>query len=279
LQSANGALESAQQRLLETQEKLLFQEKMASMGQLVAGVAHEVNTPLGIAITASSFLHARTLELSRQIESGTMRKSELDSFLTDASNSGQLLNEHLQRAAGLIAQFKQLSIPQNFDARQRVPLNQLMEDVIRSVQPLWQARPIVFVYAGAPRLALDTYTGAITQLVSQLLQNAMLHAFAPDQAGTITLSCLVLGELDAHEVEISVADTGVGMHADQRARVFEPFFTTKRNQGGTGLGLHIVFNSVTARLGGTITVDSEPGQGTRFTARFPACLPSILPLS
>ncbi len=273
LQSANSALETAQQRLIATQEKLLFQEKMAGMAQLVAGVAHEVNTPLGIAVTASSFLQQRASELTQQLESGSLRKSELERFASDADSSSQLLGAQLQRAVSLITQFKQLSFQQNFDAHQSRQLAEVINDAIRTVAPHFANGFIQLDYAGAPDIWLETYTGALAQVISQLLQNALTHAFAPEQAGKITLSCALLESAENPEIEIIVADDGIGIDSAQQAKVFEPFFTTKRNLGSTGLGLHIAFNLVTARLGGSISVLSTPNKGSIFTVQLPARLP------
>ena len=284
-------LETANMRLVATQAQLVQQEKLASLGQLVAGVAHEVNTPLGIALTASSFLQQRSGEIARALHGASMSKSELERFIGDATQSSALVSQHLERAANLVRQFKQVSVDRAFDERREVRLDLLMRELIDSLQSLWKRRAITLNYSGAPEIMLDTYTGAIGQILSNLLQNALLHAFAAEQLGCISISVRLsdgtaalhdtkpeIGATRAAEtveqVELSVSDDGVGMDTATAAQIFEPFFTTKRNQGGIGLGLHVVFNLVNARLGGSITVESEPGAGSRFVVRFPARLPA-----
>ncbi len=262
-------LETANTRLLATQAQLVQQEKLASLGQLVAGVAHEVNTPLGIALTASSFLQQRTGEITHSMHSASMSKSELERFIGDATQSSALVSQHLERAANLVRQFKQVSVDRAFDERREVRLDLLMGELIDSLQSLWKRRAITLNYSGAPEIMLNTYTGTIGQVLSNLLQNALLHAFGPEQSGTISIKVQVLR---ADQVEMTLSDDGIGMDDATRSQVFEPFFTTKRNQGGIGLGLHVVFNLVTSRLGGTIEVHSTLGSGSRFVVRFPARL-------
>ena len=287
-------LETANLRLMATQAQLVQQEKLASLGQLVAGVAHEVNTPLGIALTASSFLQQRSGEITRALHGASMSKSDLERFLGDATQSSALVSQHLERAANLVRQFKQVSVDRAFDERREVRLDLLMRELIDSLQSLWKRRAITLNYRGAPEIMLDTYTGAIGQILSNLLQNALLHAFEAEQLGCISISVRLLDSTAAlhdtkteigatppvksvEQVELSVSDDGLGMDAATAAQIFEPFFTTKRNQGGIGLGLHVVFNLVTARLGGSITVHSELGAGSRFVVRFPARLAQQFP--
>ncbi len=276
-------LETANTRLLATQAQLAQQEKLASLGQLVAGVAHEVNTPLGVALTASTFLQQRSGEISRAIAAAAMTKSELERFISDANQSSALVSTHLERAANLVRQFKQVSIDRASDERREVRLDLLMRELIDSSQSLWKRRAINLIYTDAPEIMLDTYTGAIGQILNNLLNNALLHAFEPEQVSTseasASIGCISIGvrvieanAAGATQVELMVSDDGVGMDAATTAHIFEPFFTTKRNQGGIGLGLHVVFNLATARLGGNINVHSELGVGSRFIVRFPARL-------
>ncbi len=295
LLDTNHELEQAQQRLIEAQKQLILQEKMASLGQLVAGVAHEVNTPLGIALTASSFLQQRSGEFARAISAASLSKSDLTQFASDAAQSSALVAQNLDRAANLVRQFKQVSVDRSFDERRVVMLDALMLENIESLAHLWKRRPIKLSYSGAPNVSLDTYTGAISQVLSTLLQNAILHAYAPDQSGVLSISVRELPKpkrtsaqdrsKDSQSepgrsrdtratdgparIELIVADDGIGMDAATRSKIFEPFFTTIRNQGGVGLGLHIVFNLVTQRLGGSIEVESAPGTGSRFIVIFP----------
>jgi|GEM_PF-1237611 len=272
---SNGALEQAQARLLDTQAKLVFQQKMISLGQLVAGVAHEVNTPLGIAITASSFIQQRSLELARQIEEGSMRKRDLSQYTADTVASGALIASNLQRAAALVRQFKQVSVQAHSERgtaeRQRIRLNQFMAAVIERLQLLCTRESVTLNYVASPIDAeLDSFCADIEQVMTELVQNALMHAVSASAVLTITVA--ITRSLDA--LEISVRDQGSGMDSATIAQVFEPFFTTKRHLGHTGLGLQIAFNLVRARLGGDLRVDSTLGAGSEFVIQVPLRAPS-----
>ncbi|MCU0754219.1 MAG: ATP-binding protein [Xanthomonadales bacterium] len=274
LRQVNDALERSREHLLQTQTQLVFQEKMASLGRLVAGVAHEVNTPLGIAITSSSFLGQRCAQLGARLDAGGLKKSELQQFSQDLQQASQLVHEHLHRAAELIRQFKQVSVDRTHDERRELPLSILLSDLMASLQTLWKHHPVSVRWHCEGDTLLDSYPGAIGQVLTHLLQNAFLHAYPEErEAGEIELHASLSTREGQTLVCLLVVDHGVGMDEATRAQIFEPFFTTRRNRGGTGLGLHIVFNLVTAKLQGTVTVDSEPGVGSRFTVRFPARLP------
>jgi len=272
---SNGALEQAQARLLDTQAKLVFQQKMISLGQLVAGVAHEVNTPLGIAITASSFIQQRSLELARQIEEGSMRKRDLSQYTADTVASGALIASNLQRAAALVRQFKQVSVQAHSERgtaeRQRIRLNQFMAAVIERLQLLCTRESVTLNYVASPIDAeLDSFCADIEQVMTELVQNALIHAVSASAVLTITVA--ITRSLDA--LEISVRDQGSGMDSATIAQVFEPFFTTKRHLGHTGLGLQIAFNLVRARLGGDLRVESTLGAGSEFVIQVPLRAPS-----
>jgi len=271
LTDSNHALAQAKERLLETQDRLVQQEKMASLGQLIAGVAHEVNTPLGVAITAGTFLRDRTTEFRGQFNSGSLKKSELERYVSDAQSATALVSDNLLRAANLVSQFKQVSIHQSENDRCRLALDDLLGSLLPELIGLLEGRPVELVFLGAPETALDTHTGAIREVLHRLIDNALDHAFLPEQHGVVHLRAReLLGEDGATEVEIALSDNGIGMSTQTIAQAFEPFFTTRRNRGGLGLGLHIAFNLVSSRLGGSIRVESKEGQGSTFFVRFPA---------
>jgi signal transduction histidine kinase/ligand-binding sensor domain-containing protein len=278
LLSANQALEQARLRLEQTQAQLVYQEKMASLGALVAGVAHEVNTPLGIAVTASSYLDTRAKQLQQQIELGQLRKSELETFAEDLQTSARLLTDHIRRAAGLVDQFKQVSVDRTHDVPREVQLEAYLHELIGSLNPELRKSKVRLRYLPARDGQLHTHLGALGQIFTNLVQNALLHAFAPQTAGCITVTTDYLeatSSAQEHEVILSVQDDGIGMDALTQAKIFEPFFTTKRNHGGTGLGLHIVYNLATSTLGGQVSVQSSIGAGSVFTVRFPANAPGL----
>ncbi len=264
LRASNEALAIAQKHLLSAQEELVQQEKMASLGRLVAGVAHEVNTPLGIAITASSHLQEQTQQLQKRLESG-LKRSDLEAFTADANTASELLFTHLQRAAELVRKFKQVSVDRHQNDMREAPLRTLLDENLASLQPLWKHRGVDVVLQSAPDSAVMVNAGALSQILNNLVQNALLHAFPDDAGGRIEISAAIGNQY----AEIHVRDNGIGMDSETLSRIFEPFFTTARHRGGTGLGLHIAFNLATS-MGGNLYAQSKVGQGTHFVLRFPA---------
>ena len=245
--------------LKSTQRQLVRSEKMAALGQLVAGVAHEVNTPLGVALTGSSFLRESTEALASTLSAGQLKKQDLDNFLGSALESSQLIERNLHRAANLISNFKQVSVDRTSGDRRQFELKSFLAEVEQSLVTLWRNRPLQFTVDCPAGIAMDSFPGTLSQVITILAQNSLLHAFAPEEAGLMWLSVRVLAsENDGalSQIELTFADNGKGIPAADLDKVFEPFFTTKRAQGGTGLGLHILFNLVTERLGGTVYVES-----------------------
>lgn len=270
LEEAKNSAEQALGRLEATQQELLRSEKMAALGQLVAGVAHEVNTPLGVALTASSVLREASARLHAQVEGGQVRRSDFDRFLTTVGESTGMIERNLERAAQLIANFKQVSVDRTSDGRRRFDLGGYLEEVLESLRLMWKRRAIGMEIDCPPGLQMDSFPGAIGQVITNLTQNAVVHAFGEGESGRIRIVCR---SLDDHSVEIRLGDDGRGMDEETRRRVFDPFFTTRRNEGGTGLGLHIVYNLITQKLGGDVRVESRAGQGTEFIILLPLRAP------
>jgi signal transduction histidine kinase/ligand-binding sensor domain-containing protein len=264
LKSSHAALQTAQQHLIEAQQKLVMQEKMAALGQLVSGLAHEVNTPIGIAITASSHLEQAAGALGKSLDSQLLRKSELEQFVADAQTASQLVASNLNRAAKLVGQFKQIAVGERNSELERIDLSEFLPATVKLLEPLWRDHNIRFVLNPVPELSLSINSQALVQILSNLVQNAVLHAFAERSERTITLQA----QIEAKQWSLMLADNGSGMDPQTLARVFDPFFTTKRNQGGTGLGLHIAFNLATA-MGGQLTAHSELGCGSQFKLVLP----------
>ena len=259
---------AALQRLKEAQAQLVRNEKLASLGALVAGVAHEINTPVGVGVTAASTLQNSAAELKKRYESDTLRRSDLDRFVVMADESTQIILRNLQRAADLIHSFKQVAVDQTSGERRAFELKSYVAEVLVSLGPkLRQSNHTVQV--DCPQMIpVETNPGALAQILTNLLSNSLLHAYAPGQAGQIQVSL-------RHEndwVTLRYRDDGAGIPKENLQRIFDPFFTTKRGTGGSGLGMHIVFNLVTQVLGGTIDVSSKPGQGAEFVVHFPANL-------
>ncbi len=274
LSLAKGSAELALEQLRGAQRQLVQAEKMASLGQLVAGVAHEINTPLGIALTASSMLSDESRALKKSVEANSLSTSQLTGYLDIAERAGVMVDSNLARAAQLVRSFKQVSLDRNTDERRRFELSGYLTDLLTGLELTWKRRPIRLELQCAPGIILDSYPDALSQVIGTLSQNALQHAFTADTAGTMQIS------VEAHVLENAVSavrlifsDDGKGISDGDLARVFEPFFTTQRGQGSTGLGLHILFNLVHTRLGGEIEVASTLGVGTRFTVTFPCVAP------
>lgn len=270
LTDAKERAETALQQLQGAQRQLVVAEKMASLGQLVAGVAHEINTPLGIALTAASVQSEELRKLERARAANQLRATDLDSFMAVAGQAGRLVDTHLARAAHLVRSFKQVSMDRSLDERRRFVLVDYLDDLVESLEIAWKRRPIRLRLNCDKDLVLDSYPGTLGQIITTFARNALLHAYDQGQAGTLMLSAHAL---DAERIELVFADDGKGIAAADLPHVFEPFFTTRRAEGCVGLGLHIVFNQVHARLHGQIDVSSAVGVGTRFTLVIPKVAP------
>lgn len=265
LEESKNKAEQTLQQLESTMKELVRTEKMAALGQLVAGVAHEVNTPLGVALTANSVVTEESLLLQQKLASGNIRRQELDDYLYKLTQAGRLLDHNLQRAAQLVANFKQVSVDRTADTRRQFNLALYLDELLESLSLMWRGRKIILKVNCPDDIVMDSYPGTIGQIITNLTQNAIVHGFKDRSSGEIILSC---ANKD-NTIEIIFADNGAGISSDNLERIFDPFFTTNRHQGGTGLGLHIVFNLITQKLGGSIKVASTQGAGTRFTLLFP----------
>lgn len=269
LRSEHAKSTYALQELQRTQASLVQAEKMASLGGLVAGVAHEINTPVGIAVTSASFLLEESRKLDAEFAAGQIRKSAVAHFIATAQESSQLVLSNLERAANLVQSFKQVAVDETSDSRRVFDLQQYIGEVLTSLRPKFKKTAISVQLDCAGNIAMDTFPGGLAQVLTNLLMNSLMHAFDAGSSGLISIVAL----RDGDTVQIECSDNGKGIAAEHLAQIFDPFFTTKRGHGGTGLGLNIVYNIVTQRLGGEIHVASQLGAGTRFTIRIPAVAP------
>ena len=265
LEQQNAALSTAMAALRDAQVELVRQEKLASLGRLVAGVAHEINTPLGICVTSTSHL-VQELKLTREeLAGGAMTQDSLEEFLNIVDQSLRILTTNTQRAAALVRSFKQVAVDQSSDDIRSFNLKTYLHEVLLSLQPKLKGRPVTVAVDCAPNIVLDSFPGAVAQILTNMLVNSLVHGFEHEQAGSIVVKAALEGDV----VVLDYSDDGAGMDADTLAKLFEPFFTTRRGSGGSGLGAHILYNLVTGPLGGTVKADSAPGQGLRYRLRFP----------
>lgn len=258
-------LENTLANLRETQNNLVEARRMAALARMVAGMSHEINTPIGITLTAVTHLEESIAALKQSVQEGRLRRSEMERFLANAGESIVLARANVQRAGELIRSFKRVAVDESSEARRQFDLASYLSEVILSLRPLLKRLPHQVVVNCPTDISLDSYPGALAQVLSNLMMNAVEHAFSEGQAGTISIECRKCDD----SVDITFKDDGNGILESDQEHLFEPFFTTRGNTGGSGLGLHIVFNLVSKVLKGTITCISKPGQGTSFAIRIP----------
>jgi signal transduction histidine kinase len=256
--------------LQRTQESLLQAERLASLGSLVAGVAHEINTPVGIALTSASILMEATEKVHKSVADGAIKKSDILKYLETAEESTRLIMNNAYRAAHLIHSFKQIAVDQVSEARRRFELREYIGEVVSSLQPKLKKTHIQVDIDCPPDIVLDSYPGALAQVITNLTLNCVEHAFDADSEGHIGINVKSEGDW----IEMQVVDNGKGIAPDMLDKVFDPFVTTRRGQGGTGLGLNIVFNLIAKQFAGTISVTSVLGEGASFVLRIPRVTPS-----
>lgn len=266
LRASKENAENALNELRNTQKSLIDAEKLAALGGLVAGVAHEVNNPVGISLTVASSLVRRCDMFATEVKEGPLRRSRLDDFIAQAGDAARQLVANLHRAGELIQSFKQVAVDRSHVERREFNLHEATEQIIASVRPVMRKAQIAIVIEIAPDIVMDSDPGSYGQVLTNIFLNAAIHAFPDGRAGTIEVRARPLG---ARHVEIVVSDDGVGMTEEVRQRAFDPFFTTRRSEGGTGLGLHIIHNLVTQSLGGRLQLESAPGRGTTIRIVLP----------
>ena len=264
LQDSLDQLENAQSQLIES-------EKMSALGNLVAGVAHEVNTPLGISITAASIFKNEIKVIQDQINEEKLTKSALHNFIETITEADDILIKNLDRAALLIKNFKKISVDQSSEDIRDFELNSYMQEILTTFKSELRHRPVSLeIKFKDDAISMHSYPGAIAQIVINMLQNTLVHAFDEQQEGKISIQTQKQGD----KARIIFSDDGKGLDKSIADKIFEPFITTKRNEGGTGLGLNITYNLVTQQLKGTVRIDSEHKKGTSFIIEIPCELVS-----
>ena len=266
LQAAKDRAEQALDDLLDVQNSLIHSEKMASLGRIVAGAAHEINTPLGVAVTIGSLLSDRFKALSEHFRGGHLRRTEMERFFCDCEEGYSLLLTNLQRSADLVYSLKQVAVDNASEQKRVFALEDCLLDTIQTISPIWRKSGHRIDVICQPPIEIDGYPGVISQIITNLVTNSVVHAFDQNQQGVICINA----DVDIYNiVTLRYSDNGSGISVQHRDKVFEPFFTTKRCSGSTGLGLHIIYNLVVGKLGGAIDISDNAPSGVVFSIRFP----------
>ena len=260
----------AYRRLQEAQTRLAAQEKLAALGALMAGVAHELNTPIGNSLLIASTLHQKCADLQALLDGPGIKRSQLVSYVEDAQTASALIMRGLSSAADLVNSFKQVAVDRASEQRRSFGLQQVCHETITTMMNRVRAAGHSIELRVHEGIALDSYPGPFGQVIANFINNALLHAFTPGTAGKMVLAAATPV---AGRVLIEFHDNGGGIPAANLGRIFDPFFTTRLGQGGSGLGLSICYNIVTSLLGGQITVFSSAHDGTCFTLDLPLCAP------
>lgn len=268
LEKKGQDLEQTLHELTLTQSRLVEAEKMAALGALVAGVAHEINTPIGTSITLASTLGDETKDLVKAMAQGSLKRSRFQNYLKVAQNCAALLFINLDRAGQLVQSFKQVAVDQSSLEQRTFLVKPYLMEIITSLSPHFKNTYHQIDLVGDDTITLNSYPGAIAQIVTNLVTNSLTHAYGDGDHGHITLEVCA----KEHYILLRYKDDGGGISEQNLSKIFEPFFTTARNRGGTGLGLHIIYNLVTQNLQGQISVSSQPDQGTQFDIKLPVHL-------
>ncbi|MCP3865967.1 MAG: ATP-binding protein [Pseudomonadota bacterium] len=266
LKEANTELIQTLEKLHQFQRQIVENEKMASLGDMVAGVAHEVNTPIGLGITASTMMLDRLVVLEQQFSDKTLKASSMKRFIEEGRENLNIIYRNLNRAADLISSFKQVAVDQSSEEARDINVKQLIEETLMSLRPRLKKVTHTIHIECNESLNVVSKAGPINQILINLIMNSLIHAFEGVENGQIDI---IAALTDDKKLKIIYRDNGSGIPNSIKKRIFDPFVTTKRGQGGSGLGMHLVFNLVTQALDGNIKLESEPDKGVEFTLSFP----------
>lgn len=265
LENSNSKLEQTITNLKLTQEKLIESEKMACLGGLVAGVAHEINTPVGIGLTGITHFLDMTKDIKKEYSSESLTKEEFENYLDTSEKLANQINTNLERTSHLVRSFKQVAVDQTNEEKRVFELESYLKEVIYSLGHVIKKTKLEVKIESTKRINIDSYPGAYSQIITNLIMNSIRHAYSKNEKGTILLELFE----NKDKIYIIYKDDGKGISEKNLSKIFDPFFTTNRKEGGTGLGLNIVYNIVTANLNGTITCDSKEGSGVEFRIVIP----------
>ncbi len=268
LEQQNKSLNDTLNVLKRTQQELIQKEKMASLGGLVAGIAHEINTPLGICVTGVSHLMEEYHDVQKALQDESLSQEQLDDFFDEIEQVGQILTTNMQRAADLVNSFKQVAVDQSSNSIRDIALSTYINEVILSLKPTLKKKKHKITVQCPNQFSIRTNAGALSQIISNLLLNSYIHGFDGIELGNISI---VVEERNGF-VLMRYQDDGNGMDAQALEQLFDPFYTTKRGAGGSGLGTHLVYNLVTNALSGKIQAKSQPGKGLAYMIKFPVSI-------
>lgn len=273
LQQANQELETTLDALNQAHEELVNNEKLAALGALVAGISHELNTPIGNSLMVASTLTDQTAILSDSYRNHHgIKRSVLENYVADVGKAGDILVRNLHRAADLVNSFKQVAIDQTSSQRRTFSLAEVTGEILLTLWPVIRKSPFIVEQDIPDDLVFDSYPGPLGQVLNNLINNALLHGFEGKTQGSVVIAARLADGMDGW-VELTVKDDGIGIPAANLNRIFDPFFTTKLGEGGSGLGLNITHNIVSGVLGGRVRVQSAMGVGTTFTLLLPLSAP------
>ncbi|WP_373976374.1 ATP-binding protein [Chitinibacter sp. SCUT-21] len=270
VQERTQQLAKSNQDLHKAMDQLVQSEKLAALGSLVAGIAHELNTPLGAALTCSSTLSAQSQEIQQKLANSTLKKSALDEFIDNNLSATQLIERNIQRASDLVANFKQVAIDTDSTRRREFDLSETIDEVLTMLQLQLERTPYQFENGVPKGIIFDSFPGPLEQIISNLILNSVTHGFENRSYGKVTLYS---EPVNSQWQRLIFEDNGCGMSPEIQKRVFDPFFTTKLGKGGSGLGLYITYNIVCNILGGELELESELGRFTRFIITLPRQAP------
>jgi signal transduction histidine kinase len=256
------------ENLKAAQNQLVESEKLAALGSLVAGVAHEVNTPLGIAVTANSVIKEAVATLNHAFAEQSLTSQQFEAVMKQIVDGSNMLENNLNRAARLVRDFKQTAVDQVSESRSQFRVVQALDALMGSLRPETKKVPVVPIIEGDANLEMSSLPGVLTQVVSNLVMNSVRHAFENIENPEINIKVSDLGD----EVQVVYTDNGVGVPPELHQRIFEPFYTSKRGKGGSGLGLNLVFNLVRQKLQGKLSFDSDINQGVVVVLTLPKFL-------
>mgnify|MGYP000069184766 FL=1 len=265
LEQKNSDLNQVIEQLKATQKELIQKEKMASLGGLVAGIAHEINTPLGICVTGVSHLQEEYRIIKKTVASNTLTEAKLMDFFEDMEEVLTILATNTQRGASLVNSFKQVAVDQSSNEIRNINFHQYIDEIILSLRPTLKRTQIVINVECDVGLEVSVNAGAISQIFTNLILNSVKHGFSDSAKGSILIEAYEKNS----NIILRYRDNGVGIDDKALGFLFEPFYTTKRGEGGSGLGTHLVYNLVTSSLKGKITVKSQVGKGLAYLIKFP----------